>query len=151
MYVKPRQHVDGAASPFPRVHVSIGFGDSACGGEQEGERKIGSSIGVNAGSVGDQNAPFCGRRDVDVVEADTDASDYANTFELRENVGAEPIGEVTDDSLFSSGTKNELGGREALVGGDIVDVGVLVEEIDGFFVDALSNEYGEHGITFRNG
>ena len=118
MYVEAGQHVDGTPFPFPGMHVGIRFGDAAGSGEQESKRKISGGIGVDAGSAGDQNAAFCGRPDVNVVEANNDISDYANTFKLRENVGAEFIGEGTDDSLFSSGTKNELGGREAVVAGD---------------------------------
>ena len=131
---------------FPECDEGVRFRDAPRRGQQQRESQIGRRVGENVGCVGHQDSAARGGWHVDIVESDGDIRNHAHAFELRNHVGCKSVDQLADDRLLAARACDQLTGGKAVVGGDIVDFGALLEVIDGFGVNAFGDQDGGHRV-----
>ena len=72
--------------------------------------------------------------------------DLSHAFELVEHIGRKSIDKLADDGLLPTSAVDQLIGGETVVGGNVIDVGVLLQKLNRFGIDALSDQDRRHRI-----
>ena len=87
--------------PLAITDIGHRLGNAARGGEQQRPGVIGGRVGQHIRGVADKHTALAGRRDVDVVVADREVRDDAQTRVPVEHGAIDAIGEQSDGAVAS--------------------------------------------------
>ena len=135
--------------PLAADQGSVGLGDVARLGEQEGHRLLRGRKDVRLRRVDDHDAPLGRRSHVHVVEADAGPTDDDQVGAGREHVRGHGGGRADDQRLRAANRLDELFGGETEPNVDLV--ARVGETLESSRRQLFGHEHSSHGVPFCGG